>query len=311
MTLNWRAEDLWLASRALVQDLSIEVLGRTGSTNADAFARLRGGDVRPCLIVAETQTAGRGRQGRPWFSAPGASLTFSLALGLAPRDWGGLSLAMGLALAEALDPVECDVGSGQVKGNQPLGRIGVKWPNDLWLRAGERKLAGILIETAALPLGVEVPPLWPADPADAVSAWTPWPATGASAGGARRHVVIGVGINIAAEAPTAGPADSDGASPYASGYAGVQEVDERLDAPATLARVVPALLGALRAFERDGFAPLREAYAQRDLLLGRPVQAGEQRGRAAAIDADGSLLLELPGGAVQRVVSGEVSVRPC
>jgi BirA family biotin operon repressor/biotin-[acetyl-CoA-carboxylase] ligase len=306
-----------LASRALVQDLSIELLGRTGSTNADALARLRSGDVRPCLIVAETQTAGRGRQGRPWFSAPGASLTFSLALGLAPRDWGGLSLAIGLALAEALDPVDCDVGSGQAKGKPPFGRIGVKWPNDLWLRAGERKLAGILIETAALPAGVDVPPLWPADPADAVSAWTPWPAAAATPGGARRHVVIGVGINIAAQAPLADPADpadpadAPGASPYASGYAGLHEIDASLDAPATLARVVPALLGALRTFERDGFGLLREAYAQRDLLLGRLVQAGDQRGRAAGIDADGSLLLELPGGGVQRIASGEVSVRPC
>ena len=64
----------------------------------------RGADVQPCLLVAEQQTRGRGRLGRDWVSSAGASLTFSLALPLAPADWSGLSLAVGLALAEALEP---------------------------------------------------------------------------------------------------------------------------------------------------------------------------------------------------------------
>ena len=64
----------------------------------------RSADVQPCLLVAEQQTRGRGRLGRGWIASAGASLTFSLALPLAPEEWSGLSLAVGLALAEALDP---------------------------------------------------------------------------------------------------------------------------------------------------------------------------------------------------------------
>lgn len=59
------------------------------------------------------------------------SLTFSLGFALAPQDWSGLSLAVGLALAESLHP-----------------SLQLKWPNDLWLQG--RKLGGILIETASL-----------------------------------------------------------------------------------------------------------------------------------------------------------------
>jgi BirA family biotin operon repressor/biotin-[acetyl-CoA-carboxylase] ligase len=89
--------------------------------------------------VAEAQTRGRGRNGRAWQSAPGASLTFSLALPLAPPDWSGLSLAVGVALADAIEA-------------RPA-RLQLKWPNDLWLRDAPgrwRKLGGILIETMGI-----------------------------------------------------------------------------------------------------------------------------------------------------------------
>ena len=66
----------------------------------------RAGDTQPCLLVAEHQTLGRGRQGRSWLAHAGASLTFSLGLPLAPRDWSGLSLAVGVALADALEAPE-------------------------------------------------------------------------------------------------------------------------------------------------------------------------------------------------------------
>jgi BirA family biotin operon repressor/biotin-[acetyl-CoA-carboxylase] ligase len=296
LALDWHAEDLWLASRELIEGLSIELLAQTGSTNADALQRLRGGDARPSLIVAESQSAGRGRLGRSWWSAPGASLTFSLALALAPRDWGGLSLAVGLALAEAFD----------APGPDSASRIGLKWPNDLWLRHDERKLAGILIETAPLPAaavdsGADLP-LWasPDRPAETLAGRAD-----------ARHVVIGIGVNIVALAPDL----AQDTSRFGSGHAALQEINADLDAPAALARLLPVLLRALRRFEREGLAPLRPAYAARDVLLGRTVQAGEQRGRAAGIDVDGALLIDTaPAGAsaqLQRVHAGEVSVRPC
>lgn len=114
--------------------VQVEVVPETGSTNADLLARA-GALAQPLLLVAENQTAGRGRAGRSWLSAPGHSLTFSLAWKFesGPQALSGLPLAVGVALAET------------------LGRLGVqvqlKWPNDL-LKDGD-KLAGILIETAA------------------------------------------------------------------------------------------------------------------------------------------------------------------
>ncbi|HWH80736.1 MAG TPA: biotin--[acetyl-CoA-carboxylase] ligase [Burkholderiaceae bacterium] len=134
-----------------------------------SFGR-RAVDLQPCLLVAEHQTAGRGRQGRRWQAAPGASLTFSLGLALLAGDWSGLSLAVGVALAEALDPA---------LGAAP--RVGLKWPNDLWLldrAAGStspgRKLGGILIETVAagtqrlavIGVGLNVMPFRVGDSAD-------------------------------------------------------------------------------------------------------------------------------------------------
>ena len=133
--LTWPAEALWEQLEPLVPGLSVEVATEVDSTNTRLLERARAGDTSACLLVAERQTAGRGRLGRSWESSPGASLTFSLAVPLAPADWSGLSLVVGVALAEALHP-----------------QVRLKWPNDLWLFTDEgrgRKLGGILIETAA------------------------------------------------------------------------------------------------------------------------------------------------------------------
>ncbi|MEO3690247.1 biotin--[acetyl-CoA-carboxylase] ligase [Roseateles paludis] len=110
-------------------------LAECESTNALGLDHLREGGA-PLLLVADRQTNGRGRQGRSWISIPGGSLTCSFALALPARlDLSGLSLAVGCAVADALDP------SG--------GHIRLKWPNDLWLDGA--KLGGILIETIPLP----------------------------------------------------------------------------------------------------------------------------------------------------------------
>jgi BirA family biotin operon repressor/biotin-[acetyl-CoA-carboxylase] ligase len=122
-----------LSSSGASCPIRVEVVAQTGSTNADLLARAPGLDA-PVLLVAEHQTAGRGRAGRSWLSSPGHSLTFSLAW----KFEGGLSTLTGLPLA---------VGTALA---ETLGRLGqpvqLKWPNDV-LKDGD-KLAGILVETA-------------------------------------------------------------------------------------------------------------------------------------------------------------------
>jgi BirA family biotin operon repressor/biotin-[acetyl-CoA-carboxylase] ligase len=113
---------------------SIDVLPEAASTNATLMNRVRQSHAQPTLLVAAHQSAGRGRMGKTWASAPGGSLTFSLALPLAPESWSGLSLAVGVSVAESLSRAT------------PGLVVQLKWPNDLWVQG--QKLVGILIETA-------------------------------------------------------------------------------------------------------------------------------------------------------------------
>lgn len=117
------------------QHIALEIVDQTGSTNADLLARAAQRELlRPTLLWALSQTAGRGRAGRNWHSSTESTLTFSLAwpFALPPHALAGLPLAVGVAVAETLAASGVDVR--------------LKWPNDI-LRNGD-KLAGILIETA-------------------------------------------------------------------------------------------------------------------------------------------------------------------
>jgi BirA family biotin operon repressor/biotin-[acetyl-CoA-carboxylase] ligase len=291
--LQWGAESLWEQLEPLLPGISVEVVARLSSTNSALLERARVNmsdtveaetvqvrrsvesaafgrrsvDLQPCLLVAEQQTGGRGRLGRTWQSVPGASLTFSLALPLAPADWSGLSLAVGVALADALEPAAAE--------GAPL-RIGLKWPNDLWLmddaaqgpRTG-RKLGGVLIETVT------------ASP--------------------QRLAVIGVGINVL---PFPAPAAN-------TGIACLQEMDPGVNLPGTLAKLAVPLVKALKTFERDGFAAFADRFAARDLLRDRPVQlshAEVREGICRGVAPSGALLVEA-GTGLLHVTSGEVSVR--
>ena len=126
----WPAEDIWQEIAPLLPGFTVEVLPEIDSTNTELMRRARAGRTEPTLLVAEHQSAGRGRQGRHWASEPGDALTFSLGMPYTPRDWSGLSLLAGLVAAQALHP-----------------DIRLKWPNDLWWQ--DRKLAGILVEAAS------------------------------------------------------------------------------------------------------------------------------------------------------------------
>jgi BirA family transcriptional regulator, biotin operon repressor / biotin---[acetyl-CoA-carboxylase] ligase len=111
----------------------LRVLDSSPSTNADVSAAVREGAPEGLVIVAEAQTAGRGRRDRSWTTPPRAGLTFSVLLrpSFPAAGWGWLPLLAGLAVATSLRALsEVDVG--------------LKWPNDVLV--GERKLGGILTE---------------------------------------------------------------------------------------------------------------------------------------------------------------------
>jgi len=167
--IRWPAEAIWEAVAPLLPGFTVEVLPSIDSTNTELMRRARAGQCEPTLLVAEQQTAGRGRLGRVWQSDVGASLMMSLGLPLAPADWSGLSLAVGVSVAESLQPLP-----PPQEVEQPA-RVGLKWPNDLWLggAAGDRKLGGILVETASFV--------------------TPQAAAAARPASAR-YVVVGIGI---------------------------------------------------------------------------------------------------------------------
>lgn len=135
MNLSLSAQDIAAACRAAAQPVAIEIVAETGSTNADLLSRLDS-LTSPVLLIAEQQTAGRGRAGRVWHSAPAATLTFSLAwkFKCSLQGLAGLPLAVGVVLAEVLALFKVE------------GRL--KWPNDV-LKDGN-KLAGVLIETVSV-----------------------------------------------------------------------------------------------------------------------------------------------------------------
>jgi BirA family biotin operon repressor/biotin-[acetyl-CoA-carboxylase] ligase len=269
----------------------LDIVAATGSTNADLAARLKalprtaGALSAPLVRVAFEQTAGRGRQGRPWFAQPGNALLCSVGC-IVPRPidaLGGLSIAVGVALAEGLATLPLDAQAG----------IALKWPNDVLLTAGDAgartlvgKLAGILIETV-------------------------WTTPGATA------AVIGFGINVRGAEAVAAQVDAlraretalaVGLPPAAlsSAWTGANLTD-------TLAASLNALTPALAQFAADGLAPFiprwhaLHAYAGREVvLLERGVECA--RGIATGIDASGQLLLDTPDG-IRAIAAGDVSLR--
>ena len=261
--IRWQAEAIWEAVAPHLPGFTIEILPSIDSSNTELMRRARTGDLAPTLLVAEQQTAGRGRMGKQWVSSVGDSLMFSLAMPLAPHDWSGLSLAVGQVLAEALQPFT----------GHSTPSLRLKWPNDLWLE-GDRKLGGILIETAHF--------------------------AGHAGGAAQRQVIVGVGLNVRPRA------EQNLSTPPAC----LQDLDARWDAPQALAAVVPPLVECLQRFEREGFAAFHAAFNARDVLRGRAVVLSDgTHGSAEGVDHDGALLVRTVRG-LERITSAEVSVRP-
>src|SRR5438874_277247 len=115
---------------------ALDVVGRTASTNADLVLAADSGALDRTVLIAETQTAGRGRRERTWVSPPGAGLYLSVLLAtgedVAFTRLGTLSLLAGVAVARTAERAGV--------------RATLKWPNDVL--AGDAKLAGILSEVS-------------------------------------------------------------------------------------------------------------------------------------------------------------------
>lgn len=249
-----------------------------GSTN-DAAARLaEAGAPEGTTVVAEEQTAGRGRSGRSWFSAPGAGLYVSVIIRpdaastvpggsfrkmgsgtefhILPSEIGLLTLAAGVALATAVR---------EATGLQP----NIKWPNDLL--CGHRKLAGILAEASATGAGLDA-------------------------------IVVGFGINVR---QVAYPADlADRATSIEA------ELGRPIDRGLLLARALARLSAVREALRRGETAAVLDQWRRlAPSAAGRPVSwtgtAGERRGITAGIDQDGALLVDTDG-ARERIIAGEV-----
>ncbi|MBS2012962.1 MAG: biotin--[acetyl-CoA-carboxylase] ligase [Deltaproteobacteria bacterium] len=249
--------------------LSIEE--ETGSTNDDAKAGARSGAPHGAVWLAESQHAGRGRQGRAWVSPRGENLLFSVLLRVTcpPARVPPLSLAAGLAVRDAV---------AKAVGSRDAERVLVKWPNDVVVRRPDgslRKLAGILIESSVSGMKVE-------------------------------HVIVGIGINVHTRAF---PEELEPIATSIALEAGTAAVLDRADILADvlagldrdLEHVAARGLGLVHARLLAHDALRGQPVASDD---------GALRGTAAGIDLEGRLRIERESGEIATVTAGEVRLAP-
>ena len=266
-----------LSRASIQQGLATTWLGRevyrealTDSTNDLARSLARSGAVEGTLVIADEQSAGRGRLGRQWWAPPGSSLLLSVVLRppLAVRQTVWLTMIAGLACAEAVE---------SCTGLRPS----LKWPNDVLLRG--RKLAGILteLETAAdhlvfavvgMGINVNVDFRHEAAPAQLRDS-----AVGLSQALGRPVDRLSLLHELSMRLEQRYEAILSGRSPQA-------EWSERL---ITLGKRVRVTTSSGGAHEDRG---------------------GELDGWAVGVDANGSLLLRLPDGRVQPILAGDVTL---
>ena len=250
-----------------------EALAVCDSTN-DRCARLaREGAPEGLVVIADTQTGGRGRLGRSWFSPAGQNLYFSLLLRPpvpVPR-LPPLTLIAGAAIGQVLRQALSDVDTLGTLGAQPR----LKWPNDVEIEdsAGQtRKLAGILTEMATEREQI-------------------------------RHVVLGIGINVN---QATFPAELDGRATSLQLASG--RPHDRTHLLATLLDALESAYDqALRDGGADGLARWRAlASLPRPCRISRP-QGDPVTGTAVDVDAEGALLFrDASSGSLKRVLSGEL-----
>lgn len=246
-------------------------LSITGSTNDVASKLAISGDYEGAVVLAEAQTAGRGRRGHAWLSPPGSGLYVSVVLtpGRArtedDRATTLVTLAAGVALAEAVEAATAL-------------RVDLKWPNDLYV--ARRKLAGILAE------GISTPPESRSKGIDAV--------------------ILGYGINVG---PMAFPPELASRATSLELELGRQVDRAELFAEtlAALARRYEDLLaGRFDAILDAWRSRAPAAHGSRVTFITGSTPAGIQTGVTAGIDDRGALLVRV-GDHLERIVAGEVT----
>ncbi|NNF51036.1 MAG: biotin--[acetyl-CoA-carboxylase] ligase [Gammaproteobacteria bacterium] len=251
----------------------LEVLWCTDSTNSRLMARAAPGGAFACF--AEFQTAGRGRQARPWRAPLGGGLCMSVSYALPEqsRDLAAIGLVAGVAVRNALK--KCGAADLQLK-----------WPNDLMWQ--KRKVGGLLSELRS----------------DARN----------DAGNKAQkfhRLVVGVGINYRLDAAARTEISRLGGLAPAD----IEEVcgGKLPDRNVLAAQIAGELLQSFKIFTEAGFEPFASAWRAVDACKDAPVvvtmQSRKLDGVARGIDASGALQLDV-GGKITRIVSAEVSMRP-
>ena len=268
-----------------------------GSTNVEAKAEAESGAAHGTLIVADKQTAGRGRRGRAWESPAGGNLYFSLILkpDFAPDKASMLTIVMAMAVWRSVEKVlqhkfqgnagmeqkhriidEVVDRSIQMSVNcieKACGINGIKWPNDIVI-AG-KKICGILTEMSLT--GNEI-----------------------------AHVIIGVGINVSSRKFAQELVDKANSMEDACGY--------RISREALLVDIMQEFERLYELFcESLDLSAMQADYNKALVNCHREVSVldpkGEFTGIARGINDVGELLVELSEGNVTEVYAGEVSVR--
>jgi BirA family biotin operon repressor/biotin-[acetyl-CoA-carboxylase] ligase len=248
----------------------------TGSTNADALALARDGAPEGVVVLADHQTAGRGRYDRAWVAPPGGSLLVSVLLRPPSPVASTATMATAVAMAEAVE---------EVSGVTP----GLKWPNDVVVagEGGERKLAGILAEAD-----------WPASAT--ISAGWKQPSAHE-----RAVIIVGVGVNVS------WPEDDEAIRDVADAAVALNWVTpapvDRVDLLVAFLRRLDRSYGGLVT---EGPRAAMDQWRRRSATLGRRVRVDlgvdDVEGTAVDVTAEGHLVVEAPGGQLHTFAVGDV-----
>ncbi len=238
----------------------IHYFSEIDSTNLFAFRRAQQGGEEGETVIAESQTQGKGRMGRSWFSPPCLNLYLSVILRpkLAPVHAPQITLMSAVALAETIQSFLASPPS-------------IKWPNDIMVHG--KKLAGILTESSCEP-------------------------------GRLHFVVVGIGVNLNLPSELLPESIRDRATSL------LILTERPVDRTAFAWQLIQDLDRCYGELEGRGFPWIARRWESFFELRGKrvKVEMADQSlsGTARGIDGDGALILERDGGALQRIVAGDV-----